>query len=114
MLQAIADHDGARRANRHTCLHRLERGQLVLGRGDTVHHRQQDALAFLRLESRPLARVERCPSCADRAPRVLPVACRDGGDRLLRGGVHDVERLSGGGVDPLATDVVAVVPDFGA
>ena len=114
MVDAVADDDGARGADRHSRLVGLELGELILDGGQPVDHREHDLLASLAVETAPLARVERLPCRCDRAVRVFPIAVRYGRDHFLGRGVDHLEGLARRGVDPLPADVVLVMLDLDA
>src|SRR5581483_7934734 len=103
-LRCERDVDAAGIANRLAHVERLEERELVAVLANELGEADEDALALLRREPRPDARLERLPRSADGAVDVLDVARRDGGDHAAGAGAYAVERLARGGVDVGAVD----------
>ena len=83
---------------------RHEVGELGLVVGDELREAEEDLAALRCRDEAPLR--ERRLRGRDRAVDVVGAGAREGADQLAVGGARRVEGLAGGGVDPLAVDVV--------
>ena len=86
---------------------RHEVGQLGLVLDDELREAEEDLAALRRGDEAPV--LECRLRGGDGAVDVVGAGPREGADQLAVGGARRVERLAGGGVDPLAADVVLKV-----